>query len=82
LYEYLGTGVPILAIADEHGETARMLREAGGHYVVTRDQPDDIARALREAIRNRDVEPATSAAIVNEWLTDRQMQHLLEAVRP
>jgi glycosyltransferase involved in cell wall biosynthesis len=82
LYEYLGTGVPILAIADEEGETARMLRQVGGHFIVTRDRPEDIARALGEAIENRDVERATSAEIMNEWLTDRQMQHLLEAVRP
>jgi glycosyltransferase involved in cell wall biosynthesis len=82
LYEYLGTRVPILAIADEDGETARMLREVGGHFIVTEDRPDDIARALREAIENRDVERATRAEIMNEWLTDRQMQHLLEAVRP
>jgi glycosyltransferase involved in cell wall biosynthesis len=82
LYEYLGTRVPILAIVDEDGETARMLRQVGGHYVVTRDRPDDIAQALCEAIENRDVERATRAEIMNEWLTDRQMQHLLEEVRP
>jgi glycosyltransferase involved in cell wall biosynthesis len=82
LYEYLGTGVPILAIADEDGASARMLRQAGEHYLVTSDRPDDIARALRAAIDNRDADHATSAEIVNEWLTDRQMQHLLETVRP
>lgn len=82
LYEYLGTRVPILAIADEQGETARMLRQAGGHYVVARDAPADIARALREAIARRDDAPAASAEVVDEWLTDRQMQRLLHAVRP
>lgn len=82
LYEYLGTRVPILAIADEQGETARMLRQAGGHYVVARDAPADIARALREAIARRDAAPAASGEVVDEWLTDRQMQRLLHAVRP
>ena len=82
LYEYLGTRVPILAIADDHGETARMLREAGGHYVVPRDAPDDIARALWQAIANRDSLPAAPPATVEDWLTERQMQHLLAAVRP
>jgi glycosyltransferase involved in cell wall biosynthesis len=82
LYEYLGTGVPILAIADEHGETARMLRQAGGHYLVSRDAPGDIARALREAIASRDAAPTIAGEVLNEWLTERQMQHLLAAVRP
>ena len=82
LYEYLGTRVPILAVADEQGETARMLRQAGGHYVVARDAPADIARALREAIARRDEAPAASAEVVDEWLTERQMQRLLHAVRP
>jgi hypothetical protein len=40
LYEYLATGVPILAIADHDGETADMLRQVGGHYVLP---PDDLA---------------------------------------
>lgn len=74
--------MPILAIADEHGETARMLRQVGGHYVVTRDAPGTIAQALREAIENRDVARATRADIVNQWLTDRQMQHLVDVVQP
>lgn len=82
MYEYLGTRVPILAIADEDGETTRMLRQVGGHYIVTHDQPGDIAHALRQAFENRDVERVPCAEILNEWLTDRQMQHLLEAVRP
>lgn len=83
LYEYLGTGVPILAIADEHGETAHMLRQVGGHYVVPDNSAPAIAAALREAIYRRDV-PSNGgpAELLEEWLTERQMRLLVAAVRP
>lgn len=83
LYEYLGTGVPILAIADEDGETARMLRQVGGHYVVAGDSATPIAAALREAVRRRDLpsgEPPSD--VLREWLTERQMRLLVAAVSP
>ena len=84
LYEYLGTGVPILAVADADGETARMLREVGGHYVVERDTADDIAAALRSALTAADegTVPAESRALLEEWLTENQMQRLVAAIRP
>ena len=84
LYEYLGTGVPILAIADADGETARMLRDVGGHYVVERDTADDIAAALRSALMavGQPAAPATSHDLLEEWLTERQMQRLVSTVRP
>ena len=83
LYEYLGTGVPILAIADEHGETARMLRQVDGHYVVANDCVNGIAAALREAVRARDL-PASARLkdVPEEWLTERQMRRLVAAVGP
>lgn len=85
LYEYLGTGVPILAIADAEGETARMLNEVGGHYVVERDAADEIAAALRAAMTaSRDVAaaPAPTPAVLEEWLTEHQMRRLVTAIRP
>ena len=84
LYEYLGTGVPILAIADAEGETARMLHDVGGHYVVERDAVDDIADALRSALiaAGQPAAPAASRDLLEEWLTERQMQRLVSAVRP
>ena len=84
LYEYLGTGVPILAVADAEGETARMLRDVGGHYVVERDTADDIAAALRSALMatGQPAVPAASRHLLEEWLTERQMQRLVSAVRP
>ena len=84
LYEYLGTGVPILAVADVEGETARMLHDVGGHFVVERDTADDIAAALRSALMaaGRPAAPAASRDLLEEWLTERQMQRLVAAVRP
>lgn len=81
VYEYLATGVPILAVADEDGETARMLRAAGRHYLVTEDRPAAIAAAIRQAIAARDA-PPVHAAVLDEWRTDRQMELLVQAVRP
>jgi glycosyltransferase involved in cell wall biosynthesis len=84
LYEYLGTGVPILAVADAEGETARMLHDVGGHYVVERDTVDDIAAALRSALMAAGETSMTSGSrdLLEEWLTERQMQRLVSAVRP
>ena len=82
LYEYLATGAPILAIADEHGETARMLRQVGGHYVVANDEVVGIAAALRDAIRKRDLPEAEPPNVPAEWMTEGQMRLLVAAVGP
>jgi glycosyltransferase involved in cell wall biosynthesis len=83
LYEYLGTGVPILAIADDEGETARMLRQVGGHYIVSDDCAAAIAAALREAMGRQHLPSAAGATeVLEEWLTERQMRLLVAAVRP
>ncbi len=51
LYEYLGAARPILAFVDAQGESAAMLRRAGGHFVVTEDSQDmdGVVRAALEA---------------------------------
>jgi glycosyltransferase involved in cell wall biosynthesis len=84
LYEYLGTGVPILAVADAEGETARMLHDVGGHFVVEHDTPDEIAAALRSALvaAGETSVPTRSRALLEEWLTERQMQRLVASVHP
>ena len=81
LYEYLGTRKPIIAVADNEGETARMLRTVGGHYVATelddeRSMADLLERALR---RNRsDAMDLRSEAVLEEWTTERQMRELMK----
>jgi glycosyltransferase involved in cell wall biosynthesis len=83
LYEYLGTGVPILAVVDADGETASLLRAVGGHHVVERDTADAIAQALRSAlVSSGDAKNASSRHLLEDWLTERQMRRLLAAVRP
>lgn len=82
LYEYLGTRVPILAVADEDGETARMLRQVGGHYLVAHDDVEEIAGALRQAIRCRGVSTSGNPAVLDEWSTARQMERLVQLVNP
>jgi glycosyltransferase involved in cell wall biosynthesis len=48
LFEYLGSGVPILALAPE-GEAAEMIRSTRGGRVVPGDDAEGVAAALREA---------------------------------
>lgn len=39
LYEYLAANRPILAWVDAEGESARLLRQVGGHFLVTEQTP-------------------------------------------
>ena len=80
LYEYLGSGRPIFALADEEGETARMLRQVGGHYLVTRDEPDAIAAALHDAFAGGGAHLRPDFAVLETWRTDRQMTELVKAI--
>jgi hypothetical protein len=84
LYEYLGSRRPILAFADAEGETARMLRRAGGHYVVTGDDAGEVERVVGQLLASaaRGETGATDEAVLKEWTTDVQMQRLLVAVQP
>jgi glycosyltransferase involved in cell wall biosynthesis len=54
LFDYLGTRKPILALIDAEGESARILRKVGGHFVVPVEATDDdcadaIAASLAKA---------------------------------
>lgn len=48
-YEYLATGRPILAIADE-GETATLIRKSGAGLVVPGGDEDQMVRALTQLV--------------------------------
>ncbi len=78
LYEYLGTRVPVLALADEEGESARMLRQAGGHQIVADEDPATVATALEAMLAARGT--PVGGPILEEWTTDRQMGKLVEAL--
>jgi hypothetical protein len=83
LYEYLGTRRPILAFADADGETTRMLRQVGGHHVVTSNDDAEVERTLDEVLV---AAPCGNGAksddtLLKEWTTEVQMKRLLLAVR-
>ncbi|PKO58227.1 MAG: hypothetical protein CVU24_17525 [Betaproteobacteria bacterium HGW-Betaproteobacteria-18] len=51
LYEYLAANRPILAWVDTEGESARLLRQVGGHFLVTEQTPaDEIPAIVRAAM--------------------------------
>jgi glycosyltransferase involved in cell wall biosynthesis len=81
LYEYLGTRIPILGFVDETGESADILREAGGHHVVTSADPARVVQILERALNADRVEPAAGRSDSLENLTTaRQMERLLSRV--
>ena len=83
LYEYLGARIPILAFTDAGGESAAMLRQAGGHYLVTDHNPvtavQVIAQALSETRMSR--EPVGDEAVLRAWTLERQLQRLRAALK-
>jgi hypothetical protein len=81
LYEYLGHRKPILAFADDEGETAAMLRRAGGHFIVTERDGDRIASIVRDAI-NAAGNPAwiPNDDQLNAWRTTQQMERVVSLV--
>lgn len=80
LYDYLGAGGRILAFAERGGETARLLDEAGGHFVV----PDNDVRAAEAALRSALEAPTGIAPADNARLqvltTQQQMARLIARV--
>ena len=78
LYEYLGTRIPVLALADDEGESALMLRQGGGNQVVTDEDPHSVAEAL-EALLDARGTPA-GGPVLEEWTVERQMARLVEAL--
>lgn len=66
VYEYLRIGHPILAFTDQAGDTAEVLRRAGGAMLLPMDNVDAIAAQLPEFIRavRHDSIPRAHAAAV------------------
>jgi hypothetical protein len=65
-YEYLAVRKPVFGLVDPHGETCRLLREAGITTLATMNSKQEIARALREFLaflRRGDIELPSSAMI-------------------
>lgn len=79
LYEYLGARRPILGLADPQGETARLLEQAGGHYLATSSEPR-IAALLEEALDHRDNLRPASPGLLESLASGPQMARLVAAV--
>ena len=82
LYEYLGTRRPILAFVDAEGECAAMLRQVGGHQVVTDTDPATATVALERALGlapDPDAR-APDVALLAQWTSAVQMRRLVELI--
>jgi glycosyltransferase involved in cell wall biosynthesis len=53
LFEYLGVGRPVLAVAPRESSTADVLNQTGGGWLAPAGDPAAIACVLREAFRER-----------------------------
>jgi glycosyltransferase involved in cell wall biosynthesis len=76
LYEYLGARRVILAYVDESGETASMLRQIGGHYLVTDDNPEATKEALVHLAARAEVAHQANEEALREWTAQAQMRTL------
>ncbi len=82
LYEYLGTRRPILAFVDEDGECAAMLRQVGGHQVVTEADPAAATPALERAL-GLVPDPGARAPdpeLLTAWTSRVQMDRLVALI--
>jgi glycosyltransferase involved in cell wall biosynthesis len=80
LYEYMATGLPMIAFADAEGETAAMLREVGGHHLITDDDPEAIAHTLDVAIHEDHDAAGTDTDVLRQWSADHQMNRLVRLI--
>ncbi len=80
LYEYLAARRPVVAFADEEGETAHMLREVGGQYLITGTQPAEIAEVLATALKADRQATTTASPVLAEWSATQQMKWLVNLV--
>lgn len=51
LYEYIGSGTPVLAVVNPHHETAELVRETGTGVVVPEGDVDGVTVALRMLLK-------------------------------
>ena len=79
LYDYLGTRRPILAVTDSDGESARMLRQSGGHFIVPENDTSLIMAAIEEML-GLPVEAVGDLGLLDDWTSGRQMANLMVAI--
>jgi hypothetical protein len=76
LYDYLATGRPILAFADEDGETALMLREIGGHHLLRESDLASTGEAIAQVLAPTDRPAQGAAKIPSDWITENTFDSL------
>ncbi len=83
LYEYLGARKPILAYVDEAGESARLLQQAGGHFLITeRSTADEAVATVRAALdAGRRAEPLGDPAFLEALSSEAQLQFIVDLVQ-
>jgi glycosyltransferase involved in cell wall biosynthesis len=81
LYEYLAARRPILAFADADGETAEMLRQAGGHALVPATATAEaVIPIVEQAIAGARDWVSGNEDVLEEWSAPRQMSRLVEVL--
>lgn len=80
VYEYLGVRRPILAVADEGGESARMLKRVGGHYLVPVNDAARIRQVLGDLLDEGRAGNVGDPTVLAKWTTTTQMAGLSCAI--
>ncbi|WP_297335154.1 glycosyltransferase family 4 protein [Algoriphagus sp.] len=76
VFEYLSTGVPILAIGDPKGDTAKILRETGAGEVIPHFDQVKMQVALRKLCEGN--LPAADPDLIAQFSRKNLTQHLAE----
>lgn len=71
LYDYLGARRPIIAVVDTDGESARILRQVTGHYLLSSNSTPDFLECLNAIFRDETLPTFTGSEKVLSRLTVR-----------
>jgi len=83
LYPVLAAGKPVLVVAPENSDPARVVQRAGCGLVVDPDDPTEVAKALRWARQNPEALKAMgqrARGIAPEFSADRHFQKFAELI--
>jgi hypothetical protein len=67
-------------VVDEDGESARMLRQVGGHHVVPANDGARIRQVLERLLDEGRAGPVGDPTVLAEWTTTAQMAGLPRAL--
>lgn len=81
VYEYLGSGRPVLAYADEGGEVASLLQPLPGHHVATRPEDPATQAFLEASLREGRSQVPVDDPRLMALTADQQMSRLVGRVQ-